>query len=821
MKGLEDFGFTEEQKEYIKGIMEQRRLKTHKAFFDRYGVKDLGELDSLFGKAKLYDELKEKEKERRFVPSQRSLSNFIGHQKVKKEINKIICLLEKQRRDEMKCCNVFCFMGEPGIGKSAIAELFTKILYDKNLITVSKPEVYCADNLGNDDLKKIYGSDVSKVVVIKDTCSMYGTFFGRERIGFLRSFYSAIDKSKNIITIFCDTKPKLQALLKEEKQLAGRVSSIIDFESYSYEELFNILAISLKKKEYEIGEEAVPELKLVIKHMTKLPEYSNVRSLKVLLEKLLIIQAARTKNAFEDRTITLDDLYQYEEQERITRIMIDEQGKESEKKLNELIGLDSVKKQIKRLKAYALKNLKTSDNINLHMCFTGNQGTGKTEVAKLVAGILYENGILPENKLIERDRSTLIGKYIGQTAPLVREAVCESLGGVLFVDEAYSLFTGDDDSKDYGQEAISELLKCMEEFRGQFAVIFAGYKNETLKMIESNPGLKSRINHYVDFPNYTHDELVEIAKYMLKRDGYKCSESVISKLCKIAEIHKEEDNYGNAREVRNIIESLYEIQAERTINNIDDKRIIVADLDTYIKENNIKLTDKKESEIGENKETLKTLYSLSSEPPVINPSYIEERVVLIKNTKNGKPNGEGTGFLFSETGTIATNNHVVEGSDELIVRKTLFLTSGEKVYKEYKATICKTNKDRDVAVIRITDLDIKTPYFKLSEKLPEVMTSIIMGGYSFGASRLNSISFSEGFVQAINKDTQLIGELKNIERIYVDIKGVPGNSGGAIISKETGEVLGVYSGASIHRQQGVTHEMKFAMPIQYVWDLID
>lgn len=818
MPTIDDFGFTVEQKEFIKTIMEQRRQKTHKAFFDRYGVKDITELDFLFDKAKLYDELKEREKERKFVPSQKTLENFIGQEKAKEKICKIVYLLEKQRRDELKCCNAFCFAGEHGIGKVAIAQIFTKILFDKGLVTSSTPEVICADNLNGDDIKKIYGSNTAKVVVIKDTCSMYGSFFGHERIGFLHNLYTAMDKSPKTITIFCDTQTKLQSLLKEEKHLAGRVSAVIEFDHYSVDELYDILAVSLKKKEYAIDDGAVSELKRIIKHQTRLPEYSNARSLKMLMEKLLIIQATRTKEIFEDRVITLDDIYQYESQEKITRTMIDENNKEYEKKLNELIGLEGVKKQIKRLKAYALKNNSSSDNLNLHMCFTGNPGTGKTVVAKLVAGILYENGILPENKLIERDRSTLIGKYVGQTAPLVREAVNASLGGVLFIDEAYAL-NSNGVEEDYGQEAIAELLKCMEEQRGQFAVIFAGYKNETLAMIESNPGLKSRINRYVDFPNYSRDELIQITRYMVKQDGYYCSNSVVNKVCDIVEINKEENNYGNARDVRNILESLYEIQAERTISNTRNRRIILADVESFIVDNRVKITNNKLTDIGETKASLTDLYAKTSKPTQVDCEFIEERTVLIKNMKNGKENGEGTGFFISNSGIILTNDHVVRGSDEIRVRLSLYLKNGSKTYKECFAKIYKTNKEQDVAILKIDEKG-EYPFIPMSSSIPNALTPVIMGGYPYGASRLNDISFSEGVVQSINKDSALKEGQETVDRIYVDIVGVPGNSGSALINKATGEVVGIYSGASIHHQHGIAHEMKYAMPIKYAWELL-
>ena len=175
---------------------------------------------------------------------------------------------------------------------------------------------------------------------------------------------------------------------------------------------------------------------------------------------------------------------------------------ESEKKLEKMIGLSGVKESIQKIKAYALTN-KKSKGLNIHMCFMGNPGTGKTEVARYIAGILYENKILPTNKVVEVDRSGLVSQYFGATAEKTSRVIMRAMGGVLFVDEAYALGNNSDTSgvTDYGKEAIDTLVKAMEDHRGEFCVIFAGYKNEMQRMLSINPGLKSRIQFILDFPN--------------------------------------------------------------------------------------------------------------------------------------------------------------------------------------------------------------------------------------------------------------------------------------------------------------------------------
>ena len=151
------------------------------------------------------------------------------------------------------------------------------------------------------------------------------------------------------------------------------------------------------------------------------------------------------------------------------------------------------------------------------MCFLGNPGSGKTEVARYIAGILYENKILPTKKIVEVDRSGLVSQYFGATAEKTRSVIASAMGGVLFIDEAYALGNNSDHGiTDYGKEAIDTLVKAMEDYRGKLCVILAGYKNEMLQMLSTNPGFKSRIQFTLDFPNYSRDELRDITEHYRK-----------------------------------------------------------------------------------------------------------------------------------------------------------------------------------------------------------------------------------------------------------------------------------------------------------------
>lgn len=261
------------------------------------------------------------------------------------------------------------------------------------------------------------------------------------------------------------------------------------------------------------------------------------------------------------------------------------------KELDDLIGLGEVKKEVRSLanfvklqKQREAKGLKTA-KVSYHLVFYGSPGTGKTTVARIVGRIYKDLGVLKRGHTVETDRSGLVAKYMGQTAMKTDEVVLQALDGVLFIDEAYSLVPEGGNGEDYGQEVVSTLLKRMEDYRDRLVVIIAGYKGEMKRFIDSNPGLQSRFNRYIDFPDYTGAELTDIFKMYMKKNQYTLSpdaETYLREQLDSAVEHKNR-NFGNARYARNVFEKAIQQQANRlekrtNLSKEDLTELTIADL---------------------------------------------------------------------------------------------------------------------------------------------------------------------------------------------------------------------------------------------------
>ena len=256
----------------------------------------------------------------------------------------------------------------------------------------------------------------------------------------------------------------------------------------------------------------------------------------------------------------------------------------------DLIGLAPVKQRIRDIAALlVIDKLRANLGLardgkavapSLHMCFTGNPGTGKTTVALRIAEILHRLGYVRKGHVVSVTRDDLVGQYIGHTAPKTKEVLKKAMGGVLFIDEAYYLYRPENE-RDYGQEAIEILLQVMENSRDDLVVILAGYKDRMDTFFKSNPGMSSRIAHHIDFPDYTGDELLQIAERMLAAQHYRFGEGARGAFAQYIERRTEQPHFANARSVRNALDRARLRAASRLFAD-RDRVLTEADLTTIM-----------------------------------------------------------------------------------------------------------------------------------------------------------------------------------------------------------------------------------------------
>ncbi|MGI5842539.1 MAG: AAA family ATPase [Christensenellales bacterium] len=299
--------------------------------------------------------------------------------------------------------------------------------------------------------------------------------------------------------------------------------------------------------------------------------FDNKRTLNTLFERYKNyndIKGAVTRYAIDkkiekkEQVIKLEEIQKYfhEPVKRNRRNKQKEAGKGIDS-FDSIIGLESVKKQVERIAKMLEKN--KDDRPMLHMAFLGNPGTGKTSIARVIANEFYERKIIKENKLLEVSRVDLVGSYIGHTAEKTKNVIQSAMGGILFIDEAYSLAISKSD-KDFGPEALATLVKEMEDKRDDIVVIFAGYEKEVMEMISVNRGLESRIAFKIKFEDYSVVELMQILNLMISKTKYTLQSECLSIIEKFFEKEKEKESFSNGRFVRNFFERLKLIQADRS-----------------------------------------------------------------------------------------------------------------------------------------------------------------------------------------------------------------------------------------------------------------
>lgn len=483
----------------------------------------------------------------------------------------------------------FIITGNPGTGKTQVARIIAQILFD---IGIRENE-----SLEEVDRSKLVGShlgETEKRTTAAINRAMGGTLFVDEAYTLYKddsdvdfgsdaidTLLKAIEDKRDRFSVIIAgyREPMMEMIKKSNGGFGSRFAYTIDLPDFRDEELIEIAHTLIEKKKYVMEGNIDSAIKKCINHDRIDHTFGNARYIRELVDRAQNNQAARLQR---DGYVEDDELFILKPEDFW---MEDFDGDSVQKCLNELsgmVGLSSVKREVQLLIGQMQVQLEKEkrgidaedDNATLHMAFKGNPGTGKTTVARLIGRLYSALGILKRKDVfIEVNRASLVGKYMGETAQNVKKAVSSANGGILFIDEAYSLIQGENDS--FGHEAVDTLVAEMENNRKNMVVIFAGYSRELEEFFANNAGLKSRVPVELYFDDYSLDELMIIAFSSLKKKGMNIKDADVAVALKekVGGLYQEVD-FGNARGVRNIIERLIRVQNMRIASMLNSEQSI-------------------------------------------------------------------------------------------------------------------------------------------------------------------------------------------------------------------------------------------------------
>ena len=749
------------------------------------------------------------------------IKNLIGLDEVKNQLVKIKAYISKNKRDEL-VMNM-AFFGNAGTGKNKVAELMSKLLYEYKAINNQEFLSFSAYDFKSlelsgiaENIKRyiggvIYISDIS----IIDEPDSYGGKPYRDFIAKTLKLY----EGTNTCFILGGEKYALEEMLYNCGPISSEIRFKIQFPDYTKDELRKLITQFANHKDYEIEADALSLIDEILEQKRYAPEWANADTAYALIEDVMLAQNVRTKDEPNNKTITSDDVQKYMDENSVVLAGNKELGSSSARKeLEKLVGLEEIKKSVDDLVAFfAINRNKKTD---FHMSFLGAPGTGKTEVARIIGKLLHEEGLLPTSKFIECTKDSFIGKYIGHTTPKTRELINRAMGGVLYIDEAYSLAeTGENG---FGKEAIAELLKEMEDKRGKFCVILSGYTDEMKKLFNTNPGFKSRVKFELIFNDYNDDEMKKIADIFLKKDDYTINDDALDLVVKIVAHLRNKPHYASARTLREVLSKVEIAQAGRTHANNETSRlltmqdVISAYGETFVK--SLASTDKQnQKSVMASVSSLEEAYKkIALETFEKAKERIVETVIAIYNNSEDHKS-ESSGFIISKDGYAVTCAHCVKGAENVQVRVRL-VHRGRNIDIKYDADVLAYDEDADVAVIKIKTED-EFDYVALNPQDREdlaPLSRVFLLGYPFGVSRFDKMSINEGRIASYQRNK---GNGKP-DSINLDISAKSGNSGSCVIDGETGLVIGVLCGSEISNNGTFVEEVNYCRPISYVWDLI-
>lgn len=519
-----------------------------------------------------------------------TLDSFVGMENIKKDIRGMyneIAVTRRQTGENADVAGQFnlhaVITGNPGTGKTTVVRTLGEIysalgVLDTGHVIEADRSKLVAEYQGQTAVQtnRICDQAMGGVLFVDEAYALKqgdGDAFGQEAIDTLLKRVE--DDRGKFCCIVAGYQNEMKEFMSTNPGLDSRFPKRFHLDDYNAEELFAIFEITAQANNYTLEADAKERAREYFEALVarKTKNFANGREARNLFEKAKNLLSQRLAEAVQSgdveaaalTTITAEDI-------PTGRSEAGPSADEAMAKLDKLVGLSGVKEKIRQLiDTLEFNRMRNQQKpLNEHFIFTGNPGTGKTTVARILADVFYAIGLLPTNNLVEADRSTLVATTVGGTAPQVNGVVDRALGGVLFIDEAYTLNQGDQDS--YGREAVNTLLKRLEDDRGKFVTIVAGYSNEMSDFLSTNPGLQSRFRNKIHFDDYSAEEMVKIFKFYVEDEAFTLADGVDEPLSNLFRgiVARKSKNFGNARTVRDVFERTRDRLSSRVMAMKDD-----------------------------------------------------------------------------------------------------------------------------------------------------------------------------------------------------------------------------------------------------------